>query len=114
MSESEDSDIENTTLPLLHSMQEMMLSMVNEVDASLEDLHRITHDIHHSQDLFTHLHIQETLQPLLQRWASAKRISDDGLSITLSDEEQKEFGLPDANTTIYAVCVALIEKKTGK
>jgi hypothetical protein len=115
MSEQEDSsgsDSDDEIMPLLHAQQEMMLAMLEEVDCSLEDLRQISHDIHHSQDLFTHLHLQETLQPLLQRWSSEKRITEDGLHVTLTEEEQKEFGLPLATITIYEVCAFFVQKKT--
>lgn len=113
-SSGSDSESDEQVITLLHTQQAIMISMLKEVDASLEDLRHIRADIHHSQDLFTHLHLQETLQPLLQRWACAKRISDDGLTITLSEEEQKEFGFACKQVTIYELCALLVEKKVIK
>ncbi len=110
VSSSED-DVEVDTQSLLHNMQNIMLAMLDEVDESIETLHHLYAEVHHTQDLFTNLHLQDMLQPYFETWAKEKRISDDGLHITLTEEEQKEFGLDVSQTTVYTICVSVLQKK---
>ncbi len=111
MSEKEESSSDESTtdtISLLHTMQDMMKSMIGEVDESLDSLRHLYTEVHHSQDLFTHLHIQEKLQPYFKRWANEKRLSENGLFVELNETEQKEFQISTSKTNIYTICEKLI------
>ncbi len=104
------SDDEDVEMSIFQVMQGLMKSMLSEVDESLESLRHIYHDVHHSQDLFTHLHLQEKLQPLCTRWVKEKRMSETGFLITLTKEEQEEFGIETSHTNVYTICEKLVYK----
>jgi hypothetical protein len=114
--ESEEGEGEGedySAIPLLHSMQDMMVAMIEETDKTIDRLRYLYKEIHHSQDLYTHLHLDDMLNPYLTLWAEEKRLTDDGFHITLTKEEQEEFEITDTTTTIYTICEKLIQQKTS-
>ena len=113
MSETESTDSDISIPTLLHSMQEMMQEMLDETDASLLHMKHLYKEIHHSQDLYVHLHLEDALKPFLHRWIEEGRISETGLTITLTEEEQVHFSLKERVVSIYEVCEAIIIQKTA-
>lgn len=110
LSSTEDEDF--SVIPLLHTMQDMMVEMVEETDQTIDTLRHLYKEIHHSQDLYTHLHLDDMITPYLTRWAEEKRLTDDGFHIMLTKKEQEEFGITNAKTTIYTICEKLIQQTT--
>jgi hypothetical protein len=112
-SESNDeSDVEISEL--FSTMQQNMRDMIDEVDESLETLHSLEKDLHHSQDLYEHLHLQESLEHYLTQWVKEKRMFENGFYITLTKEEQEFLGLESINVSIYDICVSIVLQKTQK
>ena len=113
---SDISSLDSTEEPqeLFSTMQKIMIDMLEEIDQSIETLYSLEKDLHHSQDLYEHLHLQETIEPYLTQWVKEKRMFENGFYITLTEEEQKVFGFESINVSIYDICVSIILQKTQR
>ena len=109
---TDESDIEFSEV--FSTMQKIMMDMIGEVDESLEMLHLLEKDLHHSQDLYESLHFQKALEPFLTQWVKENRLFENGFLITLTEEEQKMFGFESKHVSIYDICVFLLFQKTQK
>ena len=106
----DESDVEFSEV--FSTMQQMMMDMIGEVDESIETLHSLEKDLHHSQDLYESLHFQKALEPYLETWKKENRLFENGFSVLLTEEEQKVFGLESKHVSIYDICVFLLFQKT--
>ena len=90
-------------------MQQNMLAMLDEVDASLDDLHHVAHDLHQPQDLFEAFGLKEALEKLLT--SKENCLSDDGQFLILTPEEceQLQISFDQSNSvSIYTICTQLV------